>query len=224
MFWRCDAAVFDLDGTLVDTLDGLHAALNEALLGHGAAPVDRQCVRRSMHGGFEATVRSALERSHGAEQRADGVLCAYRARYRSLMVDRSVAYRSVREVLEHQRARGCRLGVCTNRDEPLAVELLEGLGLRPLFDVVVGLRAGVEAKPHPRMLLHALQALSTAPATGLMVGDSEVDVACAAAAGVPCVVFSGGYGAEALAAAGRVRRFDSYASLLRERRRTGVRA
>lgn len=216
-FWSCAAAVFDLDGTLVDTLDGLHVALNHALQEHGFAAVERRRVHRSMHGGFAATVQAALHDAPGAGSCGPAVLRSYRARYRALMVRRSAAYPAVREVLERQRARGCRLAVCTNRDEPMALELLEGLGLRPFFDVVVGSRRGVEPKPHPRALLLALQALGTAGGSALMVGDSEVDVACAAAAGVPCLVFDGGYGPDALDAGAAEGRFASYASLLRAR-------
>lgn len=214
LFWNCGAAVFDLDGTLVDTLDGLHIALNEALRDHGLSSVDQDHVRRSMHGGFEGSVQAALQGAPDASGRGSAVLQSYRERYREIMIERSVAYPGVHEVLERQRARGCRLAVCTNRDEPMALALLGGLGLRPFFDAVVGLRQGIEPKPHPRPLLLGLQALNIAPGNALVVGDSEVDVACAAAVGVPCLVFDGGYGADGLEASDGSGRFASYPSLL----------
>lgn len=223
LFWRCRAAVFDLDGTLVDTLDGLHVALNEALAAFDAPPVDLPGVRQAMHGGFEATVRSLAGRGPAAQQHAPGILRAYRANYRRVMLQRSRPYPSVQDVLEQQKQRGCRLAVCTNRDESLAEELLDGLGLRPWFDAVVGLREGVEAKPHPRMLHNVLQALAVSPSSALMVGDSQADVACARAAGVPCLVFDGGYGAEGLQDVPGVGRFASYPALLRSRQHDGVR-
>jgi HAD superfamily hydrolase (TIGR01509 family) len=131
-----------------------------------------------------------------------------------VMTQRTTVYPGVREVLARHRARNCRLAVCTNRDEPLALELLEGLGLLSCFDLVVGLRDGVEPKPHPRMLLSALEGLGTPPHEALMVGDSEVDMLCAAAAGVPCLLFSSGYGGDRLPASGAPKRFTTYTSLM----------
>jgi len=217
LFWHRAAVVFDLDGTLVDTLEGLHLALNETLVAYGLSTVSRDAVRRSMHGGFEASVRAALRDGRGDRGHESVVLAAYRARYRQVMVERSALYPSVREVLESLQARGCRLAVCSNRDESLALELLEGLGLRTCFGTVVGLREGVEPKPHAGPLLCSLRGSAIAPGDALMVGDSAVDVACAAAAGVPCLLFEGGYGADALAPAAGIDRFASYAALLAAR-------
>jgi phosphoglycolate phosphatase len=219
LFWSCSAAIFDLDGTLVDTLDGLHESLNAALREHGLSSVSRAQVRRSMHGGFEASVRAALHDEPGTDARRAAVLDSYRAHYLASMLQRSEVYPTVRDVLDGQRARGCRLAVCTNRDEPVALALLEGLGLRAFFEVVVGLRPGIEPKPHPRTLQLALQRLAAGPDEALMVGDSSVDAACAASAGVPCLLYTGGYGAGSVAAGTVSGRFSSYASMLRARRR-----
>lgn len=219
LFWSCSAAIFDLDGTLVDTLDGLHEALNAALREHGFASVGRGQVRRSMHGGFEASVRAALQDEPGDDARGAAVLASYRTHYLASMLQHSRAYPAVREVLDGQRARGCRLAVCTNRDEPIALALLEGLGLRSFFEVVVGLSPGIEPKPHPRALRLALQGLAVGPGDALMVGDSNVDAVCAAAAGVRCLIFEGGYGAGGIDAGTVIGRFSSYAPMLQAQRR-----
>jgi phosphoglycolate phosphatase len=217
LFWSRGAVVFDLDGTLLDTLDGLHVALNDALSAHGLPPVSRHEVRDSMHGGFEASVRAALREDPVDPGRESAVLASYRARYRQSMIASTTAYPAVREVLESLSVRGCRLAVCTNRDEPMALELLEGLGLRSYFGAVVGLREGVEPKPHAGPLLSCLRESGIAPDEALLVGDSAVDVACAAAAGVPCLVFEGGYGADALEPGAGIARFSSFGALLEAR-------
>jgi phosphoglycolate phosphatase len=214
LFWRCDAVVFDLDGTLLQTLHGLHQALNDVLGINGFALVSPDLVRRSMHTGFAGSVQAALQALPNASQHHAALLTAYRARYREVMVAQSAVYPGVHEVLQMQRARGCKLAVCTNRDETLALELLQGLGLDVFFSAIVGLHIGDEPKPHPGLLLRSLQTLDTAPDQALMVGDSAADAGCAGAAGVPCLVFDGGYGADALPAGDHHTRFSSYGELL----------
>lgn len=217
LFWHCDAVVFDLDGTLAQTLEGLHLALNEALRAHGYAPVPRDLVRASMHGGFLTSVQAALGGTRAAPAGAGheaGIVATYRARYRELMSAHSVVYPQVREVLAAQRHRGARLAVCSNRDEDLVHELLRALDLQEAFDTIVGMSQGLEPKPHPRLLLRSLQALGVTPARAVMVGDSAADKGCAVAAGVPLLVFDGGYGADALGPDTGTARFASYRELL----------
>lgn len=214
LFWRCDAVVFDLDGTLLQTLPGLHQALNDVLGLHGFALVSPDLVRSSMHTGFAGSVQAALRAVPNATRHHAALLAAYRTRYSEMMVAQSAVYPGVHEVLQAQRARGCKLAVCTNRDQPLALELLKGLGLDVYLSAVVGLRDGDEPKPHPGLLLRSLEALDIAPGHALMVGDSAADAGCAGAAGVPCLVFDGGYGADALSAGERHIRFSSYGELL----------
>lgn len=217
LFWCCDAVVFDLDGTLLQTLHGLHQALNDVLGIHGFAVVSPELVRSSMHTGFADSVHAALQAVPNATRHHAALLTAYRARYRETMVAQSAVYPGVHEVLQAQRARGCKLAVCTNRDEPLALELLEGLGLDVYFNALIGLRDDDEPKPHPGLLLRSLAALDVAPGHALMVGDSAADVGCAGAAGVSCLLFDAGYGADALSLGACHARFSSYAELLQAR-------
>lgn len=90
--------------------------------------------------------------------------------------------------------------MCTKRDEPLALELLQGLGLDVHHSAVVGLRDGDEPKPHTGLLLRRRQAPNPFPGHALMAGDSAADMGCAAAAGVRSLLVDGGYGAHALPA------------------------
>jgi phosphoglycolate phosphatase len=217
LFWRCDAVVFDLDGTLAQTLDGLHVSLNEVLCEHGYRPVSQDEVRGSMHGGFAASVQAALKGIDVGGCSEAAVTEAYRARYREKMIAKTTLYPGVWEVLEAQRIRGCLLAVCTNRDELMAVELLEGLGLLPYFSSIVGLSEGSAPKPNPMPLIRALDVLGIGANHALMVGDSIVDVACAMSADMPCLLFEGGYGATELPPNLNVSRFCTYEDLLRER-------
>ena len=96
----------------------------------------------------------------------------------------------------------------------MAIELLQGVGLRGAFDAIVGLREGSEPKPKPDLLLRSLRELGVVASRSLMVGDSAADVGCAAAVGVPCLVFEGGYGADSLGPSVTITRFSSYQELL----------
>lgn len=213
--WACESVVYDLDGTLVDTLDDLTGALNAALQDHDLPPVAREVVRDSMHAGFAGSLEAALGARSVSARRRTLLGSAYRRHYANLLASGSRPFDGVIELLDLQRERGVRLAVCTNRDEELAEDVLESAGLRGRFDVVVGLRAGRPAKPDPAPLRQALAALQAQPPTSVLVGDSAVDVACAAAAGVDCLVFTGGYGGAGVADLDPARRIRSYRGLLK---------
>jgi phosphoglycolate phosphatase len=213
--WACEAVVYDLDGTLVDTLDDLTEALNAALRDHGLPPVARELVRDSMHVGFDGSVEAALGRTRLAAGRRTLLEAAYRRHYAGRLASGSRPFDGVPELLDLQRERGVRLAVCTNRDEDLAEAVLVSAGLRGHFDVVVGRRADRPAKPDPAPLRLALALLQAPASATVLVGDSAVDVACAAAAALDCLVFTGGYGGAGVAALDPALRIRSYRSLLR---------
>jgi phosphoglycolate phosphatase len=212
------ALVFDLDGTLVDTLPDLTDALNQALREHACAPVSAALVRRSLHGGVETSVDAAL----GAAGAADPALAhAVLMRYQGLLDEQPVRgsrpYPGVADLLHHCRARGQRLAVCTNKREAPARRVLQEVGLADFFTVVVGADTCAHRKPHAEPLLHAIAGLACLPAQAALVGDSPVDQACAAAAGIGFLLFAGGYGGPPAAfplAASRIQFFDSYPALL----------
>jgi phosphoglycolate phosphatase len=213
--WACDAVVYDLDGTLVDTLDDLTQALNAALQDHGLAPVARDVVRDSMHAGFAGSLEAVLDGRTMSTSQMSLLGSAYRRHYASQLHLGSRPFDGVIELLDLQCERGVRLAVCTNRDEDLAEAVLEAAGLRSRFDVVVGLQDGRPAKPDPASLHQALAALQARPPAALLVGDSAVDVSCAAAAGIECLVFTGGYGGAGVADLDPGRRFRSYRGLVK---------
>jgi phosphoglycolate phosphatase len=102
-------------------------------------------------------------------------------------------YPGVPEALDALAAAGWRLGVCTNKPTRLSVGLLDALGLRPRFGVVVGGDAAPERKPHPAPLRMTLDRLGVPAAAAVFVGDSETDVLTARAAGLPVVLVRYGY-------------------------------
>ena len=211
LFWSRAVRVFDLDGTLVDTLPDLTGALNVALSDLGLPQVDATLVRASLHAGLEGSVEAALLAAGAPGALRDLLLARYRLHYDAMLVEQSLPYADVPELLERLRLRGDRLAVCTNKQEPQALRLLGSLGLAAFFTNVVGADTCGQRKPHPAPLLHAVGALGGTCGQALLIGDSLVDLHCARAAGIDCLLFTGGYGS---GTEGPVHRFSTYAELL----------
>jgi phosphoglycolate phosphatase len=115
------------------------------------------------------------------------------ALYRENLTTRTKIYEGARELLEQLHGEGRRLGICTNKNHALTVEILEQLDLAKYFPSVIGEREGYPRKPNPAPLLEVVAALGASPQDALMAGDSEADVACARAAGMPVLVVDFGY-------------------------------
>jgi phosphoglycolate phosphatase len=194
VFWSKSVRVFDLDGTLVDTLPDLSGSLNAALASISLPSVDAVVVRQSLHGGLEGSVDAALRVLRAPTALRAPLLAAYENHYEQNLCVLSETYEGVQELLEQLRDRAAPLAICSNKTVKLANALLDALGLLPYFDVVVGGDSCVERKPHPLPLLHAIALMKGSATSALLIGDSEVDRDCSAAAGIPFVCFHGGYG------------------------------
>jgi phosphoglycolate phosphatase len=179
------AVLFDLDGTLLDTAADIAAALNAALAEQRLGPLAPAEVR-------------VLARCGAAGARADRARLQqrYDAHYERLHEDNAFAARpfpGVVQGLSGLCALGLRLAVVTNKTQQLAVELLARLELTRWIQLVVGAQDGRERKPHPQPLWLACERLQVLPAQTLMVGDSQVDVLAARAAGIAVVCVPYGY-------------------------------
>lgn len=193
-FWEFETIVFDLDGTLVDTLPDLTSSLNLALRETGLAAVSKELVRASLSGGLEESAAQAI-RHLGADSRLlNPLVDAYRRHYSLALALESAPYPGVRAVLSKLQAHETKLAVCTNKQQSQAVAILQTLELLPFFEIVVGADTCDYRKPHPAPLLFALDQMRSFRFLSLMVGDSPVDTTCAQAAGVDCLFFEGGYG------------------------------
>ncbi len=214
LIWQRPVVVFDLDGTLADTLADLHAALDAALVCLGLPRVPAALVRDSLHGGLAGSARAAA-RQHGLDEaQARRLLEVYRLHHEACPARRSLAYPGVVDVVRRLQACGRRLGVCTNKPDAQARAVLGHIGLLDAFSVVIGADARRRLKPDPQPLLLAIEGLGGQAADALLVGDSAVDAECAAAAGVDCLIHSRGYGAAALCPGARLHLFDGYGELL----------
>ncbi|MSP68254.1 MAG: phosphoglycolate phosphatase [Alphaproteobacteria bacterium] len=189
------ALIFDLDGTLVDTAPDLLAALNGVLAERRRAALPDSMVRHLVGDGAAALVRRGMAATGAEVAEADLAPLVERfiALYRKDIATRSRPFPGVVDTLATLSGRGYRFAVCTNKRHDLTLELLDALGLRSLFPVVIGGDSLPTRKPDPGMVIASLAALDATPAGAVMVGDSLNDVRAAQAAKVPVIAVAYGY-------------------------------
>ena len=187
--------VFDLDGTLVDTAPDLIDTLNVILARHDVAPVDFDDARSMIGLGVKPLLVRGLA-SKGVQlppDEIDRLFAEYLDVYAAHIADRSRPFPGLESALDALAAQGCRLAVCTNKLEWLAVRLLNTLGLRPRFAAICGQDTFAMRKPDPGMLRLTIARAGGDTGHAVMVGDSMTDVATAQAAGLPVIAVDFGY-------------------------------
>ena len=200
MFTDRPALLFDLDGTLVDSGDDLTAAVNHVLSQDRLPPVGREQVLQMLGDGAPVLVERAY--AHHANARPAGALDRFRAYYRAHCLDATRPYPGALELLQ-RLAPDRSVAVATNKPTAFARQIVEGLGLAPFVDLVVGPETAGVPKPAPDMLRTALEALGHQPAEAVMIGDSPSDVEAGRRAGTATVAVLWGYrGRDLLAASG----------------------
>jgi len=185
--------VFDLDGTLIDSAADLAAAINAMLAGFGREPLSVPEVRRMIGDGVALLVARALAARHCEPADPTEAARIFMRHYESDATSRTTAFPGAAEALQALRAAGIPLALCTNKPAGISAGILESLGLAKYFARVIGGDSLPYRKPDPRVLLALLESFAVGPEDSLLVGDSEVDAATAAAAGVPFVLMKHGY-------------------------------
>ena len=188
-----DAAIVDLDGTMVDTVGDFVVALGRVLGELGLPPVDAAFVARTVGRGSEYLIRRTLEAVGGAPELYDRAWARYQHHYLAVNGHHSAVYAGVREGLAALQASGLKLACLTNKPTAFAEPLLRDKGLAGYFAVVRGGDAFERKKPDPLPLLRTCEALGSAPERTLVIGDSRNDAQAARAAGTPVVLVTYGY-------------------------------
>ena len=187
------AAIVDLDGTMVDTLGDFDASLNATLADLQLPAVDRAFIELTVGKGSEHLIRQTLRHVRGAESQYEQAWVRYQFHYERLNGHHAEVYAGVREGLQAMQQRGWKLACLTNKPLAFAVELLKQKQLDGYFSVVFGGDSFERKKPDPLPLVKTCEALGTEPTRTLMVGDSSNDARAARAAGCPVVLVSYGY-------------------------------
>ena len=206
--FQLQAAIIDLDGTMVDTLGDFEVALNRALADLDLPPVTRALVERTVGKGSEHLIRSVLAHQlalpevkglanvcegRGAENLYEAAWQRYQHHYLAINGEFAMVYPGVIEGLQQLRDTGLQLACLTNKPLSFAKPLLQAKGLDSFFTHVFGGDSFERKKPDPLPLLKTCEALGVQPAQTLMVGDSSNDAQAARAAGCPVVLVRYGY-------------------------------
>lgn len=205
---QIEAVIFDLDGTMVDTLGDFQVALNRTMADLDLPPVSNALIEQTIGKGSEHLIRSLLAHQIARpEVKGAGQACAaltvdalfdrawQRYQYHYLAINGQFAnvYPGVLEVLNNLAAKGMPMACLTNKPLAFAQALLKEKALTSFFGPVFGGDSFERKKPDPLPLLKTCEALGTAPARTLMVGDSSNDAQAAHAAGCPVVLVTYGY-------------------------------
>lgn len=188
---KYDVVIFDMDGTILDTLEDLAAALNDALARNGLPRRTREEVRRFVGNGIRKLIERGVPAGTGASD-IDEVQAAFNEYYRVHYADTTRPYAGIPELIRALRQGGCRTAVVSNKPD-YGVQELCNKYFDGLFDFAVGERQGIRKKPAPDSVFEVLKKFRCAPEKAVYIGDSEVDVETARNAGVACVCVDWGY-------------------------------
>ena len=208
------AVIFDLDGTLIDSLGDIHAALNDVLQLCNAPPLALATVRGFIGKGSANLVMRALKAQNLPNDEAScaSALTDFLNLYTAGAAKLTTIFDGAIDVLDQLRDGGFRLGICTNKPLAPTKIVLDQFGLTRFFDTIVGGDQLASRKPDPAMLFHAMACLDTTSC--LFVGDSEIDRETATAAGQPFALFTEGYRTNSIETLNPEYYFNEYGELL----------
>ena len=184
--------LFDFDGTVFDTVEGITKSIQYALRKHGR---DAELEELRCFAG-PPLVDKFMEVYEVSKEEAEQLVTDFRERYVPIGVYESSPFSGIRELLEAVRAAGKKTAIATSKPQALAELLLQRAGLRNLFDVVVGSGGGVNNDAKWQIVTRAMELCESKPEDCVLVGDTKYDVEGAKKCGIPCIGVRWGYAAE----------------------------
>ena len=187
--------LFDLDGTVLDTLEDLTDATNAAMAMHGYPTHSIDAVRSFVGNGIGSLIRCAVP-SGTDEAKIHTVLGDFKKYYGAHCADKTRPYAGVLEMLAALRAAGIRTAVVSNKADFAVKELAERY-FKGSFDMAIGEREGIARKPAPDSVFEVMRAMDATPSECVYIGDSDVDVLTAKNAGIDGIFVTWGFRSEA---------------------------
>ena len=191
-----NSVVFDLDGTLIDSLPDVLASLNLLLAEDNRRPLNLIELRKLVGRGVTPMVEDAYNitgQTINSPSQLNEAVYRYLKHYKSNPVSHTVIFPNVIATLEKLKQKGFCMGICTNKPFEMTLLVLEGLGLDIFFDGVTGGDNLPYNKPDPRHILKTLELMKSKASNAVMVGDSWVDVKAARNSGLPVIAVNYGY-------------------------------
>lgn len=186
-----DTIIFDLDGTLIDTLDDLRDSVNYALLAFGSPIRSREEIREFVGNGISDLIYRSVPEGTG-EKTAAEVLSVFKGHYSGNLKNKTAPYPGIIELLKKLREAGIKTAVVSNKFDEGVRELCEHF-FPGLIDAVAGESESVKKKPAPDSVFAVLSLLSSKPENTVYVGDSDIDIKTAANAKTRFVGVSWGF-------------------------------
>lgn len=188
---KYDTIIFDLDGTLLDTLEDLMDSLNHALVMHGYEPRTLEQVRQSVGDGVKMLVRRSLP-ENTTDEEIEKCLSDFTSHYKTNMRNKTRPYNGIKEILYTLKIFKCNVAIVSNKFDS-AVKELADYYFPGMIDAAIGESAEVRRKPAPDSIYAAIRRLGSDISKSIFVGDSETDVRTAKNAGIPCIGVTWGF-------------------------------
>lgn len=188
---KYDAVLFDLDGTVLDTVEDIADSLNRALENHGFARISTAQAESFLGNGTRRLVELALPESCPESVKED-VIEEYRGLYDHFCHEKTRPYRGMVELIKALKAAGVKTAIVSNKPDSM-VQTLATVYYPGVPDVVLGEREGLARKPAPDMVQFALKAIGAEAGRSIYVGDTEVDILTARNAGLGCISVPWGF-------------------------------
>lgn len=183
--------IFDLDGTLLNTLEDLKNATNFALNKFGYPERSIEEIRNFVGNGVRKLIERALP--NGAENPDfEACLDTFKKNYKEIMYNHTAPYNGIFEMLKIAREKGCKIAVVSNKFD-VAVKELCGRYFGSLIDIAIGESENVRKKPAPDSVFEAMKLLNSKPENSVYIGDSDVDIETANNAKLPCISVTWGF-------------------------------
>lgn len=185
--------IFDLDGTLIDSLEDLGAAVNHALSLRNLPLHTREDYRKMVGHGVRNLVEKALEASARTDSYVDAALADFKEYYSAHIDVHTRPYPGIPELLADLQAAGVRLAVASNKFQEGTERLIRSLFPDIQFVAILGNRPGDPLKPAPEIVQEVLRKADIGPSDAVMVGDSPTDMRTAANGGIEGLAVTWGY-------------------------------
>lgn len=181
-FQNVDGVIFDLDGTLADTLEDIAAGVNHALAAEGLPQARAEQVQSWVGEGYMVLMKRAAPGASEAQLKR--LIKTGASYYTEHSLDRTHLYAGMLDVVKTLKAKGLRISILSNKPEAITIEIVRNLCLGIEFDAVVGYRDEASKKPNPTLALEIASRMDLPVERILLVGDSATDVATARNAGM----------------------------------------